>query len=200
MAIALNTPDLSIFGAKRVNDFIQLIRKSILPRKECRMLANMDIHASGGIIREILPHRDTWAIWCREFRVRTHFEWGDLIETSNVRRTRAIAMLWEPGQCPRQRNGALALTIERGDKLRLLWNSTEWCAGDNQPPDAGDDFNSGTDGICVVNMIRAELIAIAHCAVNGRMLLGPLTYRRTSQISHRRLKPMASPSAGRPPL
>ena len=45
MTYAWDTPVLLTFGAKRVNDPLQLMGNSILPRMEYLMLANMAKHA-----------------------------------------------------------------------------------------------------------------------------------------------------------
>ena len=55
---------------------------------------------------------------------------------------------------------------------------------DNPPTEAPDRILSDNDALCVVDMIRAELIENAHCAATGRRLVDSLGIRPNFEILH----------------
>ena len=116
---------LRIFVAKRVNDFLQLLRSSILHMKDYAALANLVKRALKEVICRIPPHWDTWASCIRKFRVRSQFKWDDVIETANVLRAHDIGTPWDLARGPKreliprsdQRKGNQAPYCMASDKM-----------------------------------------------------------------------------------
>ena len=85
-----DTSVLRIYGAKRVNYFLQLLRSSILPRKDYAVLANLVKGSMKEVICLIPPRWDNWASCIRKFRAQSQVNWGDMIIMANVLRTHDI--------------------------------------------------------------------------------------------------------------
>ena len=165
---------LRICGAKRVNDFLQLLRSSIIHPKDYAALANL---AKGEMKRVICltpPHWDTWAICIRKSRGRPHFKWGDLIETANVLRTHDIGTPRDLARAPKPRIESLALTNERKTNRHILRQAKRCFLDDNPHPGADVEKLSDDDARGALDMIRAELIGNTHCEANDRRLMESL--------------------------
>ena len=61
MTFEWDTSVLRIFGAKRVNDCLQLLRNSILHPNDYAAMANLPNGSTKEVICVITPHWDTWA-------------------------------------------------------------------------------------------------------------------------------------------
>ena len=86
---------MRIFGAKRANDFIQLLRRSIIHQKDYISLDNIFKKATGDGIRQIPPRWGAWTGFVRKSRVQPRFEFGDLVATAKVLRTHDIDTPWD---------------------------------------------------------------------------------------------------------
>ena len=126
MTFDWDTSVLRIFGAGRVNNFLQLLRSTILPQKDYAALDNLVKGSTKGFIFSIPPDWDTWAICVRKFRAQAHIDWGNLITIANVLRTHDIdtpcdlAMVHKPRIEPRE------LTNDKTTTLHIRGMTTRY--------------------------------------------------------------------------
>ena len=94
------TSVLRIFGAKRVNDYLQLLRSSIIHLKDYVAPANLVKRAMKEVVSLIHPHWCPGASCIRKFRDRPQFNWGDVIDTVNFLRTHDVDTPWGLARAP----------------------------------------------------------------------------------------------------
>ena len=123
------------------------------------------------VIFLIPPRWGTWASFIRKFRAHAHINWGDLVATVNIIRTHDIDTPWDLARVPKPRIEPIALTYEKTAIPHIPWQATRCFVCDKPRPGSDDKILSDNDALCVVDMIRAELIENTPCAANDRRLL-----------------------------
>ena len=169
-----DTSVLRISGTKGVNDFLKLLRNSILPRKDYEVLASMVKGSMREVMERIPPHWDVWAGCIRKYRVHTHVSWDDLIETVSALRTHDIDTPWDLAGVPKPRIESLALMNKKTERLHILWQAAKCFIEENKPPGSDNRVYSDNDALDVVKSIRAEIIDNTPCAIEDRRLRGLL--------------------------
>ena len=120
MTFDWGAPLLRIFGAKRANESLQLLRSSSIHQKDYLTLSNLAKQAMSGVILLIHPHRGTWVFCVRKSRVRPYFDRNDSIATANVLRNHDVDAPWDLARAHKPRIGCLARSTARTTNLHIL--------------------------------------------------------------------------------